>query len=141
MSHIYCCYFDHRYLPRGLTMIRSLRRVERDAEVWVLCLNDAAYKALAALNEPGVRLVALSEIEAGDEALSGAKSDGRSLVEYYFTLTPSLIRFVMTHSGADIVSYLDGDLYFFANPRPIYDEMADQSVLLIPHGFVPASYH
>jgi hypothetical protein len=141
MSRSYCCYFDHRYLARGLTMIRSLRRHEPEAEVWVLCLNQAAHRGLSRLNEPGVRLLALEEIEADDEALLRAKGDGRSLIEYYFTLTASLVRYVMSRAGAGIVTYLDSDLYFFTSPQPIYDEMGDASVLIIPHGFVAAMRH
>src|ERR1700749_194277 len=113
MSRLYCSYFDHRYLPRGLAMIHSLRRHEPDAQVWVLCLSDQAEKILQAMAEPGVRPLALTELEAGDAALAPAKGDGRGTVEYYFTLTPSLVRYVLNHDpGADIVTYLDGDLWF-----------------------------
>lgn len=137
----YCTYFDHRYLPRGLAMIRSLRRVSPDAEVWVLCLSDEAHAALETLSEPGVLLLCLADVEEGDEALRFAKTDGRSLVEYYFTLTPSLVRFVMTRSGAEFTTYLDGDLYFFSGIEPIYSEMGRSSVLIIPHNFAPAMRH
>jgi len=140
MTRHYCCYFDHRYLPRGLAMIRSLRRVEPEAEVWVLCLSDAAHRGLSRLNEPGVHLLALADVEDGDAPLLCAKTDGRSLVEYYFTLTPSLVHHVMARTG-EMVTYLDSDLYFFAGLRPIYDEMGDSSVLIIPHRFVPAMRH
>ncbi|HKU65874.1 MAG TPA: hypothetical protein VJQ06_12530 [Rhizomicrobium sp.] len=138
MTRSYCCYFDHRYLPRGLAMIRSLRRFEPEAEVWVLCLSSTAHRELCRSGEIGVRLVTLEEIETGDESLLRAKTDGRSLVEYYFTLTPSLVRYVMARTSANIVSYLDSDLYFFSSPQPIYDEMGASSVLIIPHGFVAA---
>ena len=141
MRPAYCTYFDHRYLARGVAMIRSLRLVAPDAQVWVLCLSEEAGDALQSLAEPGVRLISLGEIEAGDGALAKAKADGRSLIEYYFTLTPSLVRYVMAHSGADIVTYLDGDLYFFSDVAPIYQEMGDASVLIIPHNFAPAMRH
>jgi hypothetical protein len=138
MRCVYCSYFDHRYLPRGLAMIRSLRRVSPGAEVWVLCLSSEARQALEILAEPGVRLISLAEIEQGDNALALAKADGRSTVEYYFTLTPSLVRYVMAQSDADMVTYLDGDLYFFSDVAPIYEEMSSGSVLIIPHNFAPA---
>ena len=92
---VYCTCFDHRYLPRGVAMIRSLRRFAPDAQVWVVCLSDAAHQALVAMAEPGVQAVCLAEFENGDAALLRAKQDGRSLIEYYFTLTPSLIRYTL----------------------------------------------
>jgi hypothetical protein len=131
----YCCYFDHRYLPRGLAMIRSLRRFERDSPVWVLCLDDECHEMLSALREPGVRPIRLSELEAGDEALAAAKSN-RSRVEYYFTMTPSLVLFVLDRAQPeDTVTYVDGDLFFFSDPAPLHQELGEKSVSIIPHRF------
>jgi hypothetical protein len=91
------------------------------------------------LKEPDVRSIRLEEFEQSDEPLKRAKADGRSRIEYYFTCTPSLIGYVARNNpGADFVTYLDADLMFFADPRPIYEEMGEKSVLIIPHRF-PAS--
>ena len=84
----YCSYFDHRYLARGLAMIRSLRRFDPDALFWVLCLNEQCEQALARLGEPNVRAIAMAEFMRGDLALEAARAD-RSAVEFYFTCTPS----------------------------------------------------
>jgi len=43
--------------------------------------------------------------------------------------------------GAEIVTYLDGDLWFLADPEPVYREMGLSSVLIIPHGFAPVMKH
>ncbi len=140
--HAYCTYFDHRYLPKGLAMIRSLRRQVPDAQVWVLCLNSQALGILQEMDEPGVHVIALPEFEMGDAALTKAKADGRSTIEYYFTLTPSLVLHVVRAAPeAEIVTYLDGDLWFLADPEPVYREMGDSSILIIPHGFAPAMKH
>jgi hypothetical protein len=142
MSIYYCAYFDHRYLAKGLAMIRSLRRHLPGAQVWVLCLSGTAKQILEDMGEPGVKTISLAELEAGDAALAAAKADGRSTVEYYFTLTPSLMRFVMRQApDAEMVTYLDGDLWFTANPGPLYDEMGGASVLIIPHRFSEAQRH
>lgn len=141
-AKLYCSYFDHRYLTKGLAMIRSLRWHAANAEVWVLCLSREAENILSAMQEPGIHLLTLDQIEVGDTKLAAAKADGRNMVEYYFTLTPSLVRYVQKLAPADaIVTYLDGDLWFTADPQPIYDEMRDASVLIIPHGFAPRMRH
>lgn len=142
MSRLYCTYFDHRYLAKGLVMVRSLRRWGADAQIWVLCLSPEAEAALRALKEPGIHPLSLTELEKGDDALARAKADGRGTVEYYFTLTPSLIRYVMNAvPDAGMVTYLDGDLWFVADPEPVYREMGDASVLIIPHGFTARMRH
>ena len=138
MTQHYCCYFDHRYLPRGLAMIRSLRRYQPDSPVWVLCLDDVCHRMLTVLDEPNVRLVTLAEFEHDDPALRSARSN-RSLVEYYFTCTPSLVRYVLGKSDpGDSVTYVDGDLYFFSDPQPLHDELGSGAVSLIEHRFPEA---
>jgi len=141
-NRLYCTYFDHRYLAKGLAMIRSLHRHVPGAQVWVLCLSDRAKLILDELAEPDVKTVALADFERGDTALAIAKADGRSTVEYYFTITPSLVGYVMNHAAdAAMVTYLDGDLWFSADPEPVYDEMDAASVLIIPHRFAGSHRH
>ncbi|MEX0774368.1 MAG: hypothetical protein WD042_01505 [Phycisphaeraceae bacterium] len=139
--HHYCTYFDHRYLPRGLALYRSLRQHERAFHLHVLCLDDQAHATLAALRLPHLTPVRLAELEHADLE-SAATRRTRSLVEYYFTCTAAFTRHVLrAHSGIDVISYVDADLYFFADPRPVFDELADGSVLIIPHRYPEALRH
>jgi len=110
--------------------------------MWVLCLSSTAYDILNRIAEPGVRPIALSDFEADDAPLAVAKQDGRSQIEYYFTCTPSLIRYVMRAAPqAELVTYLDSDLGFFADPEPIYREAGNASIIVVPHRFPPALRH
>jgi hypothetical protein len=141
MTRHYCSYFDSRYLARGLAMIRSLRRFDADARVSVLCLDDECARLLGVLQEPGVQPISLGVLEAGDAALAAAKAN-RSLIEYYFTLTPSLVSYVLARAAdGETVTYLDGDLYFFDSPEPLHRELGTNSVALIAHRFPKALQH
>lgn len=136
MPRVYCTFFDRRYLAKALAMIASLRRVEPEAHIWALCLDERAHTAITGLGSPWLHAMRLPELEASDPELAAAKQDGRKPVEYYFTLKPALIRAVMQSiPDAGIVTYLDADLWFTASPQPLFDEMADASVLLTPHRF------
>src|SRR3974390_3293254 len=140
MRH-YCTYFDHRYLPRGVAMGRSLIRYAPDSTIWALCLSDSCYDAMRELSGPNWRLIYLADFESGDEGLLAAKRN-RSTIEYYFTCTPSLVRYVQKQIGTDdTVTYLDSDLWFFSSPEPAYDEMGDKSVAITPHRFPPQNRH
>jgi hypothetical protein len=57
------------------------------------------------------------------------------LVEYYFTLTPDLPRYVLAKSGAEIVSYVDADLRFYSDPAPVLNLLDGKTTLIVPHGF------
>jgi hypothetical protein len=142
MNRTYCTQSDLRYLARTLAMIRSLRRAVPDVTVWLLCLDDATHALLSRNEEPGVRLISSSALEAGDLQLAAAKMDGRNAIEYYFTCKPPLIAYVFGREPvAEFVSYLDGDLYFFANPEPLFAEAGNASIILTPHRFPPALQH
>ena len=65
-ERVYCTYFDHNYLPRGLALYHSLQRHSPRARLWVLCLSEACYRALKSLDLPGLMPVGLADFEAAD---------------------------------------------------------------------------
>jgi hypothetical protein len=134
----FCTYFDRNYLPRGLALYRSLVCHCPAFLLWVLCMDRASYDILARLALPGLRPVALDDLEKEDQELQKAKRN-RSAIEYYFTCSPSLPMFLLNHHPeVDLITYLDADLFFFADPAPIYDEIGDHSIAIIGHRFPPS---
>jgi hypothetical protein len=137
MTRHFCTYFDHRFLPRGLALHDSLQRHCSPFVLWVLCLDDLCYDALKRFELPGVHLISLSQLEQADPALLIAKGN-RSLVEYYFTCTPCLPRYVLgREAGIDLITYVDADLFFFSDPTPIFNELGSASIGIVGHRFAP----
>jgi hypothetical protein len=131
--HLYCTYFDHRFLTRGLAMIRSLRRVDPGCRVTVLCLTEACERVLAAAAEPGVTLVRLEDFERENPDVLAIK-DTRSLRDYYFTLSGCLSAWMLKQAKPqEVLTYVDADLYFYASPAPLFAAMENASVGLISH--------
>ena len=132
---VYATLFDVRYLARGLVLYHSLRAHDPAMELWILCLDHESEAVLARLALPNVRTVRLEQLEAYDPALLSVKPS-RTRAEYCFTLTPAWMAFVMetTRAGA-WVSYADADLKFYSTPDPIFDELGDASVGVVPHNF------
>jgi hypothetical protein len=138
MTHDFCCYFDHRYFDKGVAMYQSLLAHRPDARLWVLCLSDECYRALSELGLPALVPIRMAEFEAGNAPLAAAKAN-RSLIEYYFTCTASLLDWVLRHDlSIDALTYLDSDLYFFSDPAPIFDAFKGHSILIMGHRFPPA---
>ena len=86
-KRVYCTYFDHNYLSRGLALYHSLQRHAPDLSLWVLCLNDICYRALAELDLPNLVLRRIADFEAADPEVAATRST-RSTLEYYFTCSP-----------------------------------------------------
>lgn len=134
-DRVYCTYFDHNYLTRGLALYHSLQRHAPGSRLWVLCLSEACYKTLVVLNLPNLLPVRMEDFETADPEVAATRSD-RSTIEYYFTCSPAWMLFVLEReAGAEWVTYLDGDLYFFESPEVIYDELRDAAVAIIPHRY------
>jgi len=136
VSHQFCTYFDHHYLPRGMVMLESLFEHCPGAYVHVLCLSDECYDALSSLAYPFISLIHLAELEAADPELAATRAT-RSLIEYYFTITPCLPWYLLTSRSVATITYLDADMIFFDSPEPIFDDAGDASVIITPHRFPP----
>lgn len=135
--HAYCTYFDSGYLSRGLALIESLRAHGDDSPVWIMTLDGPAHDYLVDAKIPGVTVVTVAELEATVPELPALKSQ-RSRMEYYFTTTPLLIRFVMDSYSVDTtVIYLDADLYFFDDPTLALAALGNDSVGIIEHRYQP----
>ncbi len=129
----FCTSFDRNYLVRGLALYRSLRRHCPDAELWALCLDSVSFEVLRRLALPGLRGVPLESLEDAIPGLRQARTD-RSLVEFYFTCTPLLpLHLLKGHPEMDQVTYLDADLFFFANPAALLKSSAP--ILITGHRF------
>lgn len=139
MRH-YCTYFDRGFLAQGLALWRSLAAKDPESVLWVLALDDFTAEVLREVGGTRLRVVTLAEAEAGDAELAAAKAN-RSRVEYFFTLSPCWPRWLLAKQGAraemDRITYVDADMFFFADPADIFEAMdrAGASVLVTAHRF------
>lgn len=137
MRRDFCAYFDHRYFDRGMAMYESLMQHGPESRLFVLCLSQECHAALTRLALPNLVPVRLEDFEAGNEKLAAAKAN-RSLVEYYFTCTPSWLDWLFQNRPEiETLTYLDGDLFFFSSPEPIFTAFEGYSSLIIAHRFPP----
>lgn len=131
-----CTYFDARYLSRGMALYRSLQAHAGSFRLFVLCLDDVAYAAMAAQRD--LVCIRMCDFERELPELAEARKN-RSLLEYYYTCTPALMTYVFDHHPeVGLLTYLDADLYFFSSPEPLYDEIGSGSVGIIEHRFPQA---
>jgi hypothetical protein len=131
----FCTLFDSNYLFKALAMYDSLERHCLSFRLTAFCFDEEAERLLARLALPHLSTVSLQALETFDRELPSTKSD-RTPLEYCCTATPALPLFMFgTRPELDEITYLDADLYFFSDPEPLFSELGDESVLIIPHRF------
>lgn len=130
----YCTLFNSTYLARGLTLYRSIEKHGEPFVLHVLCMDQDTYEVLGKLELKNLVRIHLKDFET--PALLKAKSD-RSLAEYCWTCTSSVIQYCLKKTGASQVTYVDADLYFFSSPKTLVAEMlnAGGSVSLTEHRY------
>lgn len=129
--------FDSNYLVQGLSLHKSMRRHLSDFTLWIICVDEDAFRILNQLELPYVRLLILSELESKE--LLNIKSD-RTTGEYCWTLTPFSPRFVFdADKSVERVTYIDADMWFRANPIEIFNEFTEsgKSVMITYHSYSP----
>ena len=137
MIYELCTLFDRNYLARGLVLYRSLVEEGADVRLRVFAMDNVVPKILEALALPGVEVVTLDELESLDPRLRAVKEE-RSAVEYMWTATPAICRASFARDpDLEEITYLDADLMFHADPRPIFDESGASAVTIVPHRYAP----
>jgi hypothetical protein len=95
-------------------------------------MDAATHGFLHNANLENVNLVKLEELESACPDLTRVRGE-RGLVEYYFTCKPALISFLLkTNPRVDRLTYLDADLYFFADHSLLNVE---SSIAIVEHRF------
>lgn len=139
MQYNFCTLFDKNYLFKGLTLYNSLVKHCSDFKLWILCMDDTAYKTLKKMNLKKAELISLKEFE--DKKLLSIKNT-RTPGEYCWTSTSSLPLYIFKkHPNLEMIAYLDSDQYFYSSLESIYKEFGNKSVMIIPHKLSPENKH
>jgi len=128
----YCTLFNSAYLSRGLVLIETLRIHAADFHLYVLALDQRVCEVLRGLALDELTVIPLESFE--DSELLKAKSN-RTIGEYCWTCTSSLILYCITKFQISHCTYLDADLYFYSDPAILVDEIGVDDVLLTEHRY------
>ncbi|MCI8375974.1 MAG: glycosyl transferase [Lachnospiraceae bacterium] len=130
----FCTLFDSYYLDKGLALYHSLKKVSDSFTLYVFCFDDKSYEILSEKKYPHMQTLHHTCFET-EELLTLKKE--RSKAEYCWTCTSVIIEYVLDHFQVGSCTYLDSDLYFYADPQILFDEINDKSadVIIVPHRF------
>ena len=103
----------------------------------VLALSERCESILKKLALPDLTIIPLADLESREPRLLKAKKN-RRLVEYFFTLTPWIIKFALERfPWSKRATYLDSDLYFHNSPSPLWQEINTSPMAFVEHRFSP----
>lgn len=130
----FCTLFNSLYLSRGLAMYRSLEKYSSNFHLYIFAFDDDCYRILSELKLNKATIIRLCDFE--DEQLLAIKST-RTTGEYCWTCTPSIILYSIQKFDLSNCTYLDADLFFYADPRVLIEEAEGASVIITPHRYSP----
>lgn len=124
----FCTIIGKEYLMKGIALYDSLKKNSSDFHLWICCLDKTAYSTLNEMKLENATFIPLEEVE--DSRLLLVKYT-RNTSEYCWTLKSSWILYLLSnHPEIESVVYLDGDMFFFSDPQPVFDELQECSVLM-----------
>lgn len=130
---IYCTLFDKNYMPKGLALYQSLMDHAQPCHLYILAMDDDSFWWLYELNLPHVTVLPLTVVESR-MGLQEIRAN-RNWMEFCWTMASQLMWYVIRITSPEMITYLDSDLFFYSSPDPIYQEMKNASIAIVPHRF------
>lgn len=132
MTYNFCTLFDSYYFSRGIVLYNSLKANCENFHLYIFAFDDIAHQKLISLNLNNVTVISLSEFE--DKELLEVKNK-RSKAEYCWTSTASTILYAIKSFNLESCTYIDADIYFYSDPKELFEEIAEASIALTLHNY------
>lgn len=131
---VFCTLFDSNYLDKGLSLYRSMKKHIPTFRLYIFAFDDKCLDVLSDMRLKNVIAVPLKDIM--NETMQRIQKE-RTRAEFCWTSTAVIIEHVLQNYHEKICTYIDADIYFFADPEPVIQEILDAkcSVGLVEHRF------
>lgn len=126
--YCFCTMVSEEYLLKGITFYNSLKKRCENFHLWICCMDEESFEILSQLNLVNATVIPRKDIETF--AYRKIRPT-RTLQEYCWALKPQLcLSMLETYKEIDRLIYCDADLYFFSNPKPIFEEWGNSSMFM-----------
>jgi hypothetical protein len=107
--------------------------------LYILAMDQESIDLLNNENIDNISIITLSQIESFYPELTEIKKT-RSRAEYCWTLTSYSIQYAIKKYSLNSCTYLDADIYFFNDPKILFDEAGNSSIIITEHRYTVESY-
>lgn len=129
--------FDHNYLSRALVLYESLREnCSEPFRLYTLATDDIAYNWLTQQKFDNIIIYSLHDLKTEYPVLERLQKE-RTRAEFSWTLSSFSTQYVLRKNDIESLTYLDADLCFYNDPKYLFDELKDESVIITPHNYTP----
>lgn len=119
-----------------MALYHSLERVCSNFHMYIFAMDEDCFFILNSMQLPHATIVPLIELEEFYPSLQEVKSS-RNKGEYSWTCKGPALLYCFAKYNLQECTYLDADLYFFSDPKPLYEECPEADVLLMDHRYTP----
>lgn len=131
---VFCTYFDINYLSRGLAMMLSIYKHDKNIKFIVLCLDKKTENQLSRINLSFIQIEKIDFLFKKYPELKNSKNK-RKKNEFCFLLTPYFIEYCLISLGNIKVFYVDSDIIFLDKCIKITNKINKFSVIASVHNF------
>ncbi len=132
----YVTLFDRNYLAKGLALYQSLQaQSSEDFRLYIVPLDDFTRKYLEYQRD---KFVIPKAVILDWNFLLGSIPEKPK--PYNFFLLASEVTLTLMKMLRQPISYVDSDIYFFSDPKAIFDEIGNKDVAIVPHRFPPHDF-
>jgi hypothetical protein len=129
----FCTIFDSAYFAKGLALYHSLSKV-CDFHLYIFSPDEKCISAIMKNNFSNVTIIPFNYVETKELLVV---KESRTVGEYYWTIKATCIKHLFDSLKLSFVTYIDTDSFFYSSPKPLFDELGNNSVLIVPHNFSP----
>lgn len=119
---------DHLY--KTLALYDSLRRVQPDAFLHVLCIDTLREKLPAG----NIALYGPEDLQGLPSAQTIISKYSASKDKLRWSLKPVFLHYLLERKAEKVI-YTDNDIYFFGDAAFLYDLLGEYDILLTPHHY------
>lgn len=130
----FCTLFDSAYIDRGLIMYYSILEKMQQFMLYIYAFDRKTFEILSGMNLDKVKVIFIETLET--EKMLSLKAS-RTRAEYCWTFTPIIIEYSLDKFLLDNCTYIDADIYFYADPTVLLKELekTKSSIMIVKHGF------
>jgi hypothetical protein len=128
----YCSLSDYNYLKYGKALFKSLKETSTEKFIlYYLCIDDASYNSLLNTDERIVP-IKLEEVLGKYENLREYKKNN-PYNAFCWSLASSFSKYLLENKKINSILYIDSDIYFYQDPKIIFEEIGGKSIGIIRH--------